>query len=156
MAAGQEPILTRLMTPSTSTRWVAGALFVAAMAGRPGLHHRRAARQPEAAVRAYTTTLQTLQEAHCLPSTGTVDRATAGALQDDLGAQGGASALQELTATAAVQQTLQLAGFWDGPVDGMWTRRRRPRTPVRRARHRSPPAEPGPPRLTGLVAPADA
>ena len=23
--------------------------------------------------------------------------------------------------TAAVQQTLKLAGFWDGPVDGAWT-----------------------------------
>jgi peptidoglycan hydrolase-like protein with peptidoglycan-binding domain len=50
-----------------------------------------------------------------------VDRATAAALQDDLDAQGGAVAQQELTATAAVQQTLKLAGFWDGPVDGMWT-----------------------------------
>jgi murein L,D-transpeptidase YcbB/YkuD len=103
--------------------------------------------QAEAAVRAYTTALQTslrdagyydgevdgiygpmtveavqaLQEAHGLPSTGTVDRATAAALQDDLDAQGGAVAQQELTATAAVQQTLKLAGFWDGPVDGMWT-----------------------------------
>src|SRR6185436_18729214 len=65
--------------------------------------------------------VETLQEAHGLPSTGTVDRATAAALQDDLDAQGGAVAQQELTATAAVQQTLKLAGFWDGPVDGMWT-----------------------------------
>jgi peptidoglycan hydrolase-like protein with peptidoglycan-binding domain len=24
-------------------------------------------------------------------------------------------------ATVAVQQTLRLAGFWDGPVDGEWT-----------------------------------
>jgi len=23
--------------------------------------------------------------------------------------------------TAAVQQTLKLAGYWDGPVDGAWT-----------------------------------
>jgi murein L,D-transpeptidase YcbB/YkuD len=103
--------------------------------------------QAEAAVRAYATALQTslrnagyydgevdgiygpatveavegLQEAHGLPSTGVVDRATAAALQDDLDAQGGAVAQQELTATAAVQQTLRLAGFWDGPVDGTWT-----------------------------------
>jgi peptidoglycan hydrolase-like protein with peptidoglycan-binding domain len=28
---------------------------------------------------------------------------------------------EELTPTAAVQQTLKLAGFWDGPVDGQWT-----------------------------------
>jgi peptidoglycan hydrolase-like protein with peptidoglycan-binding domain len=103
--------------------------------------------QAQAAVRDYTTALQTslrdagyyegeidgiygpatvdaiesLQEAHGLPSTGTVDRATAAALQDDLDAQGGAAAQQEVAATAAVQQTLRLAGYWDGPVDGMWT-----------------------------------
>ena len=103
--------------------------------------------QAEAAVRDYTTALQTslaeagyylgeidgiygpatvdaietLQEAHGLPSTGTVDRATAAALQDDLDAQGGAAAQQEVATTAAVQQTLELAGYWDGPVDGMWT-----------------------------------
>ena len=26
-----------------------------------------------------------------------------------------------MASTAAVQQTLKLAGFWDGPVDGEWT-----------------------------------
>ena len=101
----------------------------------------------ENAVRAYTTALQTslrdagyyegpvdgvygpatvgaveaLQEAHGLPSTGTVDKATDAALQDDLAAKGGAAAQQEVSTTAAVQQTLKLAGFWDGPVDGEWT-----------------------------------
>src|SRR4029079_11139745 len=65
--------------------------------------------------------VETLQEAHGLPSTGTVDRATAAALQDDLEAQGVAAAQQEVAATAAVQQTLKLAGYWDGPVDGLWT-----------------------------------
>ena len=34
---------------------------------------------------------------------------------------GGATAQQEVATTAAVQQTLKLAGFWDGPVDGVWT-----------------------------------
>jgi peptidoglycan hydrolase-like protein with peptidoglycan-binding domain len=103
--------------------------------------------QAEAAVRAYTTALQTslsaadyyagevdgiygpatvdavetLQEAHGLPSTGTVDKATADALQDDLATKGGATAREELTTTAAVQQTLKIAGFWDGPVDGEWS-----------------------------------
>ena len=103
--------------------------------------------QAQAAVHDYTTTLQSslrdagyydgevdgvygpatvaavesLQEAHGLPSTGTVDKATADALEDDLAAKGGATAAQELTTTAAVQQTLKLAGFWDGPVDGQWT-----------------------------------
>ena len=65
--------------------------------------------------------VEALQEAHGLPSTGTVDKATAAALQDDLAAKGGATAQQEVAATAAVQQTLKLAGFWDGPVDGVWT-----------------------------------
>jgi len=101
----------------------------------------------EAAVRDYTTALQTslrdagyydgpvdgvygpatvdavqaLQKANGLPSTGTVDKSTADALQRDLAAKGGAAAQQELVATTAVQQTLRLAGFWDGPVDGTWT-----------------------------------
>jgi peptidoglycan hydrolase-like protein with peptidoglycan-binding domain len=104
-------------------------------------------KQAEAAVREYTRSLQEalaaagyykdevdgvygpatvdavegLQEAHGLPVTGTVDRATAAALQAELGAKGGAAARKAVTSTAAVQQTLKLAGFWDGPVDGEWT-----------------------------------
>jgi len=62
-----------------------------------------------------------LQSAHGLPTTGTVDKATAAALEGDLAAQGGVAAEQALASTAAVQQTLKLAGFWDGPVDGEWT-----------------------------------
>ncbi len=103
--------------------------------------------QAEAAVRDYTTALQqslrdtgyydgevdgvygpatvdaieSLQKAHGLPVTGTVDKATASALQDDLAAKGGAIAQDAVASTAAVQQTLRLAGFWDGPVDGQWT-----------------------------------
>jgi peptidoglycan hydrolase-like protein with peptidoglycan-binding domain len=50
-----------------------------------------------------------------------MDQATTAALQDELSALGGAEADQALAATAAVQQTLKLAGFWDGPVDGTWT-----------------------------------
>ena len=101
----------------------------------------------EAAVRDYTTALQqslhdagyydgavdgvygpatvdavkALQQAHGLPSTGAVDKATAAALQSDLAAKGGAIAQEAVASTAAVQQTLKLAGFWDGPVDGAWT-----------------------------------
>jgi peptidoglycan hydrolase-like protein with peptidoglycan-binding domain len=104
-------------------------------------------KQAEAAVREYTQTLQqslaeagyyhgevdgvygpgtvdaveALQKAHGLPVTGTVDKATDAALQADLLAKGGAAAQQALASTAAVQQTLKLAGFWTGPVDGMWT-----------------------------------
>ena len=65
--------------------------------------------------------VEALQKAHGLPSTGTVDKATADALQADVAAQGGAAAQEALVSTAAVQQTLKLAGFWDGPVDGAWT-----------------------------------
>jgi peptidoglycan hydrolase-like protein with peptidoglycan-binding domain len=104
-------------------------------------------KQAEAAVREYTTTVQSalreagyyegtvdgvygpatvdaveaVQKAHGLPTTGTVDKATAAALQGDLAAKGGAAAQKVTASTAAVQQTLKLAGFWDGPVDGTWT-----------------------------------
>ena len=65
--------------------------------------------------------VEALQTAHGLPSTGTLDKASADALQSDLAAQGGAIAQEAVASTAAVQQTLKLAGFWDGPVDGAWT-----------------------------------
>ena len=65
--------------------------------------------------------IEDLQEAHGLPITGTEDKATAAALQADLVALGGAAAQDSLASTAAVQQTLKLVGFWDGPVDGVWT-----------------------------------
>jgi murein L,D-transpeptidase YcbB/YkuD len=103
--------------------------------------------QAQAAVAAYTTALQqdlatagyytdavdgiygpatvaaveALQKANGLPATGTADKATAEALQAELLALGGATAQQTVATTAAVQQTLKLAGFWDGPVDGTWT-----------------------------------
>lgn len=105
------------------------------------------AEQAYAAVSAYTTTLQQdlaaagyyggavdgvygpettaaveeLQKASDLPVTGTVDKATAAALDAKLAAVGGAAAKQSTSSTAALQQTLKLAGFWDGPVDGVWT-----------------------------------
>jgi murein L,D-transpeptidase YcbB/YkuD len=65
--------------------------------------------------------VEALQKAHGLPVTGTVDKATEAALESELAAKGGAVAKRALTSTAAVQQTLKLAGFWDGPVDGEWT-----------------------------------
>ena len=89
-------------------------------------------KQAEAAVRDYTTALQkslrdagyydgevdgvygpatvdaveALQQAHGLPTTGTVDKATAAALQSDLVAKGGVIAQEAVASTAAVQQTL--------------------------------------------------
>jgi peptidoglycan hydrolase-like protein with peptidoglycan-binding domain len=62
-----------------------------------------------------------VQKKHGLPVTGTVDKATDAALRADLAAKGGAQASQEVASTAAVQQTLKLAGHWSGPVDGTWT-----------------------------------
>ncbi len=65
--------------------------------------------------------VQKLQKTHGLPVTGWVDKATQSALQSDLAAKGGAAAQEAVASTAALQQTLKLAGFWDGPVDGQWT-----------------------------------
>jgi murein L,D-transpeptidase YcbB/YkuD len=65
--------------------------------------------------------VKALQKAHGLPVTGAVDKATDAALQADLQARSGAAAQDALASTAAVQQTLKLAGYWTGPVDGKWT-----------------------------------
>ncbi len=65
--------------------------------------------------------VQALQKDNGLPQTGTMDKATAAALRAELVAEGGATAQQETASTAAVQQTLVLAGYWDGPVDGVWS-----------------------------------
>ena len=65
--------------------------------------------------------VEELQRANGLSVTGTVDKATAEALQAELLALGGAAAQESIATTAALQQTLKLAGFWDGPVDGVWT-----------------------------------
>jgi peptidoglycan hydrolase-like protein with peptidoglycan-binding domain len=65
--------------------------------------------------------VQALQKANGLPQTGWVDKATDAALQAELTAAGGAAAQQSTASTAAVQQTLKLAGYWDGPVDGQWS-----------------------------------
>ena len=62
-----------------------------------------------------------LQKANGLPQTGTVDKATEAALRAELEAAGGAAAEEAMASTAALQQTLKLAGYWDGPVDGQWT-----------------------------------
>lgn len=65
--------------------------------------------------------VEALQEANDLPQTGTLDKATAEALQAELAALDDAAATQETASTAALQQTLSLAGYWDGPVDGQWS-----------------------------------
>ena len=65
--------------------------------------------------------VESLQQSHGLPVTGTVDKATDTALRTELAAKGGAAAQQAIASTAAVQQVLKLAGYWQGPVDGEWT-----------------------------------
>jgi len=68
-----------------------------------------------------TQAVEDLQKKHDLPVTGTLDLETANALQADLIALGFTEAQASLASTAAVQQTLTLIGYWDGPVDGVWT-----------------------------------
>jgi len=65
--------------------------------------------------------VQAVQEKNGLPVTGAMDKATQAALQAELAAKGGEAAEQAVASTAAVQQTLKLAGYWTGPVDGTWT-----------------------------------
>lgn len=65
--------------------------------------------------------VESLQKENELPVTGTMDKASAAALQATLDAQAEQEAADELASTAALQQTLALAGYWDGPVDGQWT-----------------------------------
>ena len=65
--------------------------------------------------------VKALQEANGLPQTGTVDKATDAALRAELEAAGTAADQESTTTTAALQQTLKLAGYWDGPVDGQWS-----------------------------------
>jgi peptidoglycan hydrolase-like protein with peptidoglycan-binding domain len=65
--------------------------------------------------------IEALQTEAGLPVTGTVDKATADALQAALEAEGGAATDANIASTAALQQTLKIAGFWDGPVDGVYS-----------------------------------
>jgi peptidoglycan hydrolase-like protein with peptidoglycan-binding domain len=62
-----------------------------------------------------------LQTESGLPATGFVDQATQRALDDKLAALGEHAADRVLTQTAALQTILTLAGYWTGPIDGMWS-----------------------------------
>jgi peptidoglycan hydrolase-like protein with peptidoglycan-binding domain len=62
-----------------------------------------------------------LQAENGLPETGFVDRATARALDDELEQRGQQAAATQAAQTAALQTVLTLAGYWRGPVDGIWT-----------------------------------
>ena len=62
-----------------------------------------------------------LQADSDLRETGFVDRATAEALDELLAGLDLQTAAADLTHTAAVQTVLTLTGFWQGPIDGVWT-----------------------------------
>ena len=66
--------------------------------------------------------VQALQKANGLPQTGTARQGHRAGPAVRAGGQGRSAAAQEETAsTTALQQTLKLAGYWTGPVDGQWT-----------------------------------
>ena len=62
-----------------------------------------------------------LQADSGLPETGFLDKATAEALDELLAELGLQAAAADLTYTASVQTVLTLTGFWQGPIDGVWT-----------------------------------
>ena len=61
--------------------------------------------------------VEQLQTDSGLRVTGLVDEATSVALQEKLAAAGQEQARQ----TVVLQTILSLVGFWDGPIDGVWT-----------------------------------
>jgi peptidoglycan hydrolase-like protein with peptidoglycan-binding domain len=65
--------------------------------------------------------VEQLQTDSGLPVTGLVDQVTSLALTAAVTAAGGQAATDAVAHTAAVQSTLALAGYWNGPVDGQWT-----------------------------------
>jgi len=62
--------------------------------------------------------VESLQKESGLPVTGTMDKSSQVALQTALSTRAGVDAAEATASTAALQQTLSLAGYWDGPVDG--------------------------------------
>ena len=65
--------------------------------------------------------VKSLQADSELPETGFVDRATAEALDELLAELDLQTAATDMTHTAAVQTVLTVTGFWQGPIDGVWT-----------------------------------
>ena len=61
--------------------------------------------------------VEQLQTDSELAVTGLVDEATARALEEKLAAAG----QQQATQTVMLQTILSLAGYWDEPIDGVWT-----------------------------------
>src|SRR5262249_14880348 len=66
--------------------------------------------------------VETLQKDAGLPVTGLVDQATSAALDAKVAEVEGQAAAAQSAQTVAVQTTLQLAGYWNGPLDRNRTR----------------------------------
>lgn len=65
--------------------------------------------------------VQQLQADSGLRETGYLDAATAAALDARLAELGQEAAAAAAADTAAVQTVLRTTGFWNGPIDGVWT-----------------------------------
>ena len=66
--------------------------------------------------------VEALQKAHNLPvSRSSGQGHGGGAAGPTSAAKAGVATGANVASTAALQQTLKLAGYWDGPVDGQWT-----------------------------------
>jgi peptidoglycan hydrolase-like protein with peptidoglycan-binding domain len=65
--------------------------------------------------------IEKLQEAEGLPVTGLLDSATERALDAAVAAANGSALTGAATHTAAIQGALKVLGYWDGPVDGVWS-----------------------------------
>jgi peptidoglycan hydrolase-like protein with peptidoglycan-binding domain len=65
--------------------------------------------------------VEQLQQSAGLPVTGLVDRATAAALDAAVQEATGASAASSATRNAAILGALRVLGYWDGPIDGVWS-----------------------------------
>ena len=65
--------------------------------------------------------VEALQEAAGLPVTGLVDGPTERALAAAVQAQAGSEAAATASHNAAIQGALKVLGYWDGPIDGVWS-----------------------------------
>ena len=65
--------------------------------------------------------VEALQEEAGLPVTGLLDGPTERALEAAVQSQSDTAAAGEATHNAAIQGALKVLGYWDGPIDGVWS-----------------------------------
>ena len=68
-----------------------------------------------------TQAVSDLQKDAGLEQTGAMNMETAQALRDEMIKHDLSSATDEIASTAVLQQLLAILGYWDEPVDGIWT-----------------------------------